>query len=147
VNDWRARIIAAAESWLKTPWAHNQSVKGKGGGVDCGRYLLACYVEPGLVDDSALGSYPADWMLHRSEERFLGWVERYLDPVERPLPGDVAVWKFGRCFSHGAIVVDWPQIIHAYIPCRMVTRDDASKGDLVGREVRFYSLAARLGAQ
>jgi cell wall-associated NlpC family hydrolase len=141
---WRQRILTAAETWLLTPWAHNQCVKRAG--VDCGRFLHASYAEADLAAPVDFGTYPADWMLHRSEERFLGWVERYLDPVGYPQPGDVAVWKFGRCFSHGAIVVDWPRIIHAYVPCRMVTRDDASKGALVDRPVLFYSIAARLEA-
>ncbi len=30
-------------------------------------------------------------------------------------PGDIVLWKFGRCFSHGAIIVEWPTIIHAYV--------------------------------
>ena len=152
MDAWRRRVLDAAESWLLTPWAHNQSVKGAG--VDCGRFLMAAYVEPGLAAESALGSYPADWMYHRSEERFLGWVERYLDRVEQPKPADVAVWKYGRCFSHGAIVVDWPRIIHAHAPEGRVSYGDASKGSLARtgikgggsapREVRFYSLAGRL---
>ena len=42
------------------------------------------------------------------------------------LPGDIALWRFGRCFSHGAIVVDWPVVIHAYLgrPCVL---EDAAK--------------------
>ena len=34
--------------------------------------------------------------------------------VEGPLPADIALWRFGRCFSHGAIIIDWPLVIHAY---------------------------------
>jgi cell wall-associated NlpC family hydrolase len=32
-----------------------------------------------------------------------------------PLPGDLAVFKplRSRCYSHAAIVVDWPTVIHA----------------------------------
>ncbi len=32
-----------------------------------------------------------------------------------PLPGDIVVWKIGRCFAHGAIVADWPWALHANI--------------------------------
>src|SRR5579864_4635628 len=43
-----------------------------------------------------------------------------------PLPADLALWRFGRCFSHGAIVVDWPLVIHAYAG-RGCVMEDAAK--------------------
>jgi len=150
--EWRDRIITAARSWLGTRWHHNARVKGAG--VDCGQFLIACYIEAGLVADFETGQYPADWMIHQDGERFLGWVLQYLDEVAAPLPGDVAVWKYGLCYSHGAIVVDWPQIIHAYRREAGVVLGDATKGEVARehqpgggsepREVRFFSRAGRL---
>lgn len=149
---WREKIVNAAISWLRTRWHHRQCKKGAG--VDCGRFIHAAYEEAGLVGPEDFGSYPADWMMHRSEERYLAWVEKYLDRVDTPLPGDVAVWKYGHCFSHGAIVIDWPTIIHSYRPERAVVWGDGSTGALATeelkdgstqpREVRFYSRARRL---
>lgn len=152
MDAWRARIVAAAESYLLTPWHHNARVKGAG--VDCGQLIIACYVEAGLVPDFATGEYPSDWMLHHEEERYLGWVTRYLDEVDAPLPGDVAAWRVDLCFSHGAIVLDWPRVIHAYRREGMVVYGDASAGMLARehlsaggsgpRPVRFFSIAGRL---
>lgn len=149
---WRAAILAEAETWLLTPWHHKARVKG--GGVDCGQYIIASYIGAKLVAHFETGDYPADWMLHRSEERYLGWVEKYLDPVDAPLPGDVVAWKYGHCFSHGAIVVEWPRILHAYRREGAVVWGDGTKGDLARehlkgggsapRDVRFYSIAGRL---
>lgn len=149
---WRARILEAARSWLGTRWHHRQCVKGAG--VDCGRYLHAAYLEAGLVPAASFESYPADWMQHRTEERFLGWVEKYADRVDSALPGDIVVWRYGHCFSHGAIVVDWPIVLHSYRRERGVVWGDATKGELATerlkdgteqpRELRFYSIAGRL---
>lgn len=149
---WRARIIEEAKTWLRTPWHHAARVKGSG--VDCGQLIIGVYINAGLVEHFETGGYPADWMLHQSEERYLGWVEKYLDPVDVPQPGDVAAWRYGHCFSHGAIVVDWPTIIHAYRREKGVVWGDATQGD-IGREhkpqggseerpVKFYTIAKRL---
>ena len=52
--------------------------------------------------------------------------------------GDVALFRFGRCFSHGAIVVDWPTVIHAWhVGGVMLT--DVKQPLLVSRPVRFFS--------
>lgn len=152
MQPWRQAIVDEAMTWLRTPWMHAARVRGAG--VDCGQLIIATYIGAGLVPHFETGPYPHDWMLHQEGERYLGWVEQYLDPVDTPQPGDVAAWRFGRCFSHGAIVVDWPFIIHAYRPERAVVYGDASKGPLarqhlpaggsMARAVRFYSIAGRV---
>jgi cell wall-associated NlpC family hydrolase len=87
----------------------------KGAGVDCLTLLAEVYAEAGLVERVPIPHYPHDWHLHQSEERYLNGILYYMHEVETPLPGDVVLWKFGRCFSHGAIVVNWPDVIHAYV--------------------------------
>lgn len=134
----RAAVVAEAETWLRTPYHHRAHLKGAG--VDCAWLLIEVYASLGMIDRFDPGEYPMDWMMHRDEERYLHWVEQYGRRVEAPKPGDVAVWRFGRTFSHGAIVAAWPRIIHAYRRDHMVLYGDASKGDLATREVRFYSL-------
>lgn len=152
MDAWREAVIAEAKTWLGTKWHHEARVKGSG--VDCGQFILAAFEGAGLVPHIETGHYPADWMLHREEERYLAFVETHLDRVETPKPADVAVWQFGKCFSHGAIVVDWPVVIHAFRPERAVVWGDATKGQLARmhlpeggsapRPVRFYSIERRL---
>ncbi|WP_243729295.1 hypothetical protein [Paludibacterium purpuratum] len=130
-------------TWLRTPYHHAARVKGAG--VDCAQILIAVYSEVGLIDDFQPDDYPSDWMLHRSEERYLSHVTQYAHQVEAPKPGDLIVWKFGHCFSHGAIVVDYPLIIHAYRPEQMVVMGDATQPALARcgakeREVTYWSL-------
>ncbi len=139
---WRQRLVDEAKTWIGTSWHHEGRVKHAG--VDCGQFLAAVYINAGLVPDFDTGHYSRDWMLHRSEERFLGWVRGYLDEVPEPMPGDVAVWKVGRCFAHGAIVTAWPTFIHSHRPTGMVCLGDKSMAGLRGREVLFFSMAGRM---
>jgi len=132
----RDAVLAAAEGWLATPYHHQGRVRGAG--VDCATLLIEVYRAAEIVPHIDPRPYPPDWHLHRSAERYLGWVLRYAREVAAPGPADVALFRFGRCFSHGAIVEDWPRLIHAYIGQGCV-RADATKAPLVGRPVRFFS--------
>jgi cell wall-associated NlpC family hydrolase len=152
MDAWREALLAEGKTWLGTRWHHNARVKGAG--VDCGHYIIGSYVGAGLVADFEVGSYPIDWAIHQEEERYLGWVEQYLDPVDVPLPGDVVVYRFGKCYSHGGIVVEWPLILHAYRRERAVVYGDGDRGVLgfehlaeggsAPRPRLFYSIAGRL---
>lgn len=111
----RARVVAIAREWLGTPYHHR--ARTKGAGVDCGQLIAGVFEEAGLIPPVELEQYPHDWMLHRSEERFRATVERYTQPVTGrgdALPGDILLFQFGRCISHGAIVDEWPLVIHAH---------------------------------
>jgi cell wall-associated NlpC family hydrolase len=107
----REHVLRIADKWLRTPYHHKQAVLGAG--VDCALFLYAVYVEAGLIPAFEFDDYPPDWMMHRSEERYLSHVMDYAYQVDAPLPADVVMYKFGRCFSHGAIVRDYPNIIHS----------------------------------
>jgi len=108
-------VVEAALSWLNTPY--HSMAKLKGVGVDCGQLLIGVYEEAGRVKagEVAPEPYTHDFHLHKSEERYLAWVERYCDRVAEAEPGDIAVFKFGRCVSHAGIVLQWPKLIHAYV--------------------------------
>lgn len=134
----RAAIVAEAKTWLKTPYHHKACVKGEG--VDCAQILKAVFVAVGLIDDFDAGDYPPDWMMHRSEDRFRDYVRRHADQIsaDEILPGDVALYRVGKCFAHGAIIVDWPLIIHADSRSHSVVYDEGNAGRLSKRPVEFY---------
>lgn len=133
----RDRIIAAARGWLGTPYHHQGRVKGAG--VDCLTLLLEVFEEAGVLPHIETPDYPHDWHFHRGEERYLAGLDRHAHPVATPQPGDVAMFRFGRCASHAAIVVDWPTVIHAYYRqgCVYASADDA---ELSGRLDSFWSV-------
>ena len=113
-EEMREAIIAEARSWLKTPYHHCQRVKGVG--VDCIQLLIASYVAAGVVEgDIKTGYYPSDWHLHRNVERYLDGMRSKLHQTDTAKKGDIALFRFGRTVSHGAIVLDASYVIHAYV--------------------------------
>lgn len=135
----RDRIIQEALSWLGTPYAHAQRCKGAG--VDCGQILAAIFEAVGTIPAHNTGAYPHDWHLHRGEERYLQQVERYAHKIDGPPePGDIALYRWGRCISHGAIVIQWPVILHAYVGQGVILGDSVADKDLARRLVGFWSI-------
>jgi cell wall-associated NlpC family hydrolase len=141
----REQVCVIAGEWLGTAYHHMGRVKGAG--VDCAMFPLEVYRAAGIVDDIAVPYYPQDWMMHRSDEVYLGIVQRYareISPAANgqqpvPRPGDFVLYRFGRCWSHGAIVLDWPLIIHALTNKGVLLADGEREGCLVGRARRFFS--------
>jgi cell wall-associated NlpC family hydrolase len=138
-QEQRKAVVDEAMSWVDTPWRH--AARFKGVGVDCGQLLLAAFETVGVKDHIA--PYRQDWALHNSEELMLAVVERHCRPVvgREPLPGDVALFKFGRCLSHSALVVRWPLVVHAFIFVGKVVVDDVhANSGLVRRYGGCWSL-------
>ena len=133
----RNAICQAALSWMQTPYHHHARVKGVG--VDCANLLVAAYHEAGLAENIDLGFYPHDWHMHRSQEMFLEWVDKVgLRRIDSPKMGDVAVFKFGRTFSHGAIMTSANTAIHSYIDMGVII-SRLDEAPLQGREVQYWS--------
>jgi NlpC/P60 family putative phage cell wall peptidase len=134
----RAVVLAEARTWLGTPYHHMGRVKGVG--CDCLTLLAEVYASAGIIAPVAeIPFYPPDWHLHRSAELYLaGVVERAHEINGPPQPGDIALFRFGRCFAHGVIVTNWPMLIHAWHSAGVVS-DSALQPKLIGRPVRFFS--------
>ena len=136
----RAAVVAESLTWLRTPYAHRQRLKGVG--VDCAQFPLAVYTACGLIPPTDVGPYAPQWHLHRGDELYLAQVlrlAREIDPAGAR-PGDLLLWRYGRTFSHGAIALDPSRVIHAARGVG-VTLDDADRNeDLRTRPVRAFSL-------
>lgn len=136
----RSLVCEEAKTWVGTPYHHCADIKGHG--VDCAMLLVRVIVDTGLVPPFDPRPYPPDWHLHRSEELYLQNMPARARQVMAPEPGDFVVWKWGRTFSHGGIVLEWGpklDVVHALSRERFVLRG-APPGYLGGHEVRFYSL-------
>lgn len=135
----RAHIVQEALSWQGTPYAHAGRIKGAG--VDCGQFLLAVFEATGLVPHIEPDEYPPDWHCHRGEQRYLNHVEQHAHQIPGPpQPGDLVLYQFGRCISHGAIVVDWPVVIHSYVGLGVVLDDAVGNQALATRQKGFWSV-------
>jgi NlpC/P60 family putative phage cell wall peptidase len=116
----RAGIVAAARSWIGTPYRHQASLKGAG--CDCLGLVRGVWRELYGREPEAPPPYRAEWAETGGEETLLAAARRHL--VERPLsgvaPGDVLLFRMapGACVKHCAIVSDVggprPKIVHAY---------------------------------
>lgn len=132
----RAALIAEAEKWIGTPYHHMGRVKGAG--VDCLTFLVEVYERAGIVGHHEIPFYRPDFMLHQSAETYLEGLLQYGREVAAPLPGDVALFKWGRIYAHAGLVTDWPWMLHA-MPGNGVIRMRGDMGKLTGRPVKFIS--------
>ena len=129
----RQAVVVEARSWKGTPYHDHGRVKRAG--ADCALFPLEVYKTVLGFDTPPIPAYVQQWNLHRNEEIFLGYV-RQLGATEIPeaaiQPGDFVLYRVGRVWSHGAIILRWPQIIHAVNP-RGVVLDDASRDQSLSR--------------
>lgn len=149
----RAAIVAEALSFEGTAFHDLGRVKIKRdatgrvidrGGVDCAEMPYLVYSNLGLIPEFPPTKHSAQWLLHQSEEIYLKKVLEFAHEIEGPpKPGDLALWKWARVWAHGAIVIDWPQIIHPLKDEGMVFRDLGHAGRLAGKPVRFFSIFPR----
>lgn len=132
----RKRILTEAEAWLGTPFHHGQLLKGAG--CDCLTFLVGVFEAAEVVSRPELPFYRPDFMQHQTEETYLNGLLAYGREVKVPLPGDVAIFRWGRIYAHAGIVVEWPEMIHAH-PNYGVMRMRGDVGRLLNRGVRFIS--------
>jgi cell wall-associated NlpC family hydrolase len=145
----REAVVAEARSWIGTPYHNCADLKSVG--VDCGMLLVRVFVDCGLVPAFDPRPYPIDWHLHRSEERYLGFIAERAGAVDEPQAGDVMVFRYGRCYSHGGIVtVAKPlRIVHAYYRARIVVEDIVATNPELNeatRKARAFSFWAKPAA-
>lgn len=113
----RASVVGSALGWLGTPYHHMGERKGVG--ADCITFLRGAVLDARIgIDSIPMEYYPIDWHMHRDAERYIGALIDYcveMPPiVERaPLAADFVLFKMGRTFSHGALVLDFPKMIHS----------------------------------
>jgi cell wall-associated NlpC family hydrolase len=114
-GEQQARVVAAAWSWLGTPFHHDARMKGVG--VDCGNLLIAVYLEAGVLREAPqYAPPPPGWHLHHADERYLRLIARYCRRVGMPWePGDVLVFRGRRWPSagHAGLYVGNGMVIHA----------------------------------
>ena len=142
----RERVVAEARSWIGTPYHNCADIKRVG--VDCGMLLVRVYVDLGLVPPFDPRPYTPDWHMHRSEELYLkGLLERSVK-IDAPLPGDVILFKVGRCYSHGGIVTRLSPltIVHAFMPAQTVLEEPVMQNAMVAERVDTAIYASIVGA-
>lgn len=112
---WRELVIAEARDWIGTPFHLNSDLKSVG--VDCGRFPRRCYAVAGIEVPDLPPHWPRDFACNAmaDKEPYLEIIRQSFREVSTPDPGDLALFRplRSRCYSHAAIVVAWPKVIHA----------------------------------
>ncbi len=151
----RATFINEGMSWIGTPFLDCADIKGPKGAVDCAMMMVRSAVDSGLIPPFDPRPYSPRWHLHRGEEKFVNWLTENFGAreIEAPKPGDIAVWLFGRTFSHGGILINSAEVVHAYYAARMTLvsrRDEPLLASLplanvvLPRPVRYFDLWSAL---
>jgi hypothetical protein len=102
----RIAIVREAMSWIGTPYRQQADIKGLKGCVDCSMLLVRCWVDAGIFKPFDPRPYSPSWHLHKDDERYLEWLQTLAQEVDEPRAGDIVCWRFGRCFSHGGVMID-----------------------------------------
>ena len=129
-EEYRARIVREARSWLGTPYVLGARVKGAG--ADCATLIMGIFQAVGIIPpDEQAHLLSADWWQHTTEERYrirvvrhsTKTVEAFTYPTLEAKPGDILLVRAAgaKVHNHGGIVLEkWPWIIHAIAPVACV---------------------------
>lgn len=156
----RQTVVNEGIRFIGTPYHHAGRVLGSG--VDCVTFLALSFMNARVVEPITIPYYPPDWHMHRDAERYmdglLGRCTEVAGPPDRdPLPGDILLFRMGRTFSHGALVENWPTVIHSFVRVgvtrtdalrdnRLTTIGEAGEGRGNPRPTKFFCLTAWLDA-
>ena len=133
----RQRVVSEARAWLGTPYHAHARVRGVG--VDCVHLMCAVFEHVGLISPFDPGMYPISWALHRSQELYMAGLDSRASRIDAPHAGDVALFKYGRTFSHAGIVTADGTLVHALARVGVIESPLAA-APLAERAVIFYDL-------
>lgn len=114
-----AAIVAAARSWIGTPYLHQASTKAAG--TDCLGLLRGVWREVIGAEPVAVPAYSADWSEASGREDLLAAASAWLiaKPLTEEAPGDVLLFRMrpGAVAKHlgiAARVGSDASFVHAY---------------------------------
>jgi hypothetical protein len=87
---------------------------------------------------------PQQWFLNTKKDLYLDYLSKYATEYSQlaahtsPLAGDIICVKTRWVYSHGAIVIAWPFVIHCYPPCVMRS-SVLSNPVFAGRQLKFFN--------
>jgi cell wall-associated NlpC family hydrolase len=154
MNSIREQIVKEAISWVGTPYHDHAGIKNAG--VDCAFFPLKCYQAVGRIPKDFTVPYysPQQWLNSPSQKdkfhlkfedtTFLDIVLRFArreiteDEVQ---PGDFIIWKVAASWTHGGIIIKWPEyVLHPVVKLGVVGSHADNEGFLVKRQRRFFSV-------
>ncbi|OBZ96026.1 peptidase P60 [Pararhizobium polonicum] len=112
-----AQIVAAAQSWIGTPYRHQASLKGVG--CDCLGLVRGVWRELYGTEPELPPAYQPDWAERSGEDRLRDAARRHFGvelPVAEMRPGDLLLfrWRPDLPTKHAGILCADGRFIHAY---------------------------------
>ncbi|MCA8900291.1 MAG: C40 family peptidase [Hyphomonas sp.] len=112
----RAGIVAAARSWIGTPYRHQASLKGAG--CDCLGLVRGVWRDCVGPEPEAAPAYSPDWAETSGGDLLLAAARRHLVEIAPGAArgGDVLVFRMaaGVPAKHCGIATDEDGVVHAY---------------------------------
>ncbi len=106
------RLVQQVLQWVGVPYQHRGLTRA---GCDCTGLLIGCVQELGYAPNYQLRYYPRDWNLHAMADDY---IRQELAAVAAPTPiaqpGDILLFRFGKCVAHSAILVRAKTFLHAH---------------------------------
>jgi hypothetical protein len=109
--------------------------------------LVRVYCDLGLIEPFDPRPYTRDWFLHRSEERYLGFLLTRAHQVRSPSGGDIVLFRVGRCFAHAGIIsrTEPLSIIHAFSNSGYVVEDIVESSAELSSRIKSAKFASYWG--
>jgi NlpC/P60 family putative phage cell wall peptidase len=108
-------VVAAARTWIGTPYHHQASLKGVG--TDCLGLIRGVWRDIYGIEAERPPGYSRDWGEASGEETLIAAATRHLLPksVHAMQPGDVLVFRMreGAVAKHAAVLATPSTIVHA----------------------------------
>jgi len=139
----RNALVEISKTWIGTPYHDHEDKKGIG--CDCAGLPKGVSVEAGYVEDFKLPYWdPQQWLRKGYEDKqYLEMMLRFTDEIkeEDVKAADFVLYKVAWSYTHGAIVVDWPNfVIHTVKGIGVTGSHGTNEGFLKGRKRRFFRL-------
>lgn len=126
-NVLRQRLLVEARSWIGTPYADGQDVKGAG--VDCAMLCIRAASNAGAFPFVDPRPYNAQFFLHSDAEILLEYFLARGVEVSSPRIGDLALFKMGRAYAHAGVISALAplRLVHAMNAYRRVVEEEVSQ--------------------
>jgi len=141
----RQAIVKEATQWLLTPYRGWSRLKGLG--ADCIGFVAGVYIRTKhITEQEADEAIPPDYSLqigqHQEDTEYIEGIKKFMReiPLHEVRPGDVAMFKMALAYSHSAIVVNYPLILHSLAHGGVRYADAIRQPMLAGKPVRFFTL-------
>jgi cell wall-associated NlpC family hydrolase len=136
----RGQLAEQVKTWVGTGYQHRGTTRF---GCDCTGLIIGCLRELGCLGHYQLRQYPFQWNLHAEHGDYIcEECEKIADavPCIDPQPGDIVVFRFGKCRAHAGVITEAPIFVHALSTVRLCCYASLTGRQWENRWERTYRL-------